>query len=111
MLQQARASRSSGWSSKPGAAPTHAQRSEYWIVISGEARVTRGDRVYAVRASESTCIPAGSPHRLENPGPGPLLVIEVQCGKYLGEDDIVDSDTRQSRRPEGQIATGGRTRG
>jgi mannose-6-phosphate isomerase-like protein (cupin superfamily) len=78
---------------KPGAAPTHAQRSEHWIVISGEARVTHGDRVYAVRASESTCLPAGSPHRLENLGPGPLLVIEVQCGKYLGEDDIVDSDT------------------
>jgi mannose-1-phosphate guanylyltransferase/mannose-6-phosphate isomerase len=81
---------------KPGAGltlQTHAQRSEHWVVVGGEARVTNGDRVYAVRENESTFIPAGAPHRLENPGPAPLLVIEVQCGDYLGEDDIVHIDT------------------
>lgn len=80
---------------KPGAGlslQTHAQRSEHWIVIGGEARVTSADRAYTLRTNESTFIPAGAPHRLENPGPEPLLVIEVQCGDYLGEDDIVRID-------------------
>jgi mannose-1-phosphate guanylyltransferase / mannose-6-phosphate isomerase len=85
---------------RPGAAlslQTHARRSEHWIVVGGEARVTNGDRVYTVRANESTFIPLAAPHRLENPGSTPLLVIEVQCGDYLGEDDIVRIDDRYGR--------------
>ena len=85
---------------KPGAALSlqmHAHRSEHWVVVSGEGRVTNGDRVYAVRVNESTFIPVGSQHRLENPGSVPLLVIEVQCGDYLGEDDIVRIDDRYGR--------------
>jgi mannose-1-phosphate guanylyltransferase len=85
---------------KPGAALSlqmHAHRSEHWVVVSGEARVTNGDRVYAMRANESTFIPVGSRHRLENPGSEALWVIEVQCGDYLGEDDIVRFDDRYGR--------------
>jgi mannose-1-phosphate guanylyltransferase/mannose-6-phosphate isomerase len=85
---------------KPGAAlslQTHAQRSEHWIVVSGTARVTNGERVYAVGVNESTFIPLGSRHRLENPGSDPLLVIEVQCGEYVEEDDIVRIDDRYGR--------------
>ena len=77
---------------KPGAALSlqmHHRRSEHWVVVSGEARVTNGDRIYALRANESSFIPAQSKHRLENPGVESLVVIEVQCGDYLGEDDIV----------------------
>jgi mannose-1-phosphate guanylyltransferase/mannose-6-phosphate isomerase len=77
---------------KPGAALSlqmHRRRSEHWVVVSGEARVTNGDRVYPLRANESSFIPAQSKHRLENPGSESLVVIEVQCGDYLGEDDIV----------------------
>lgn len=83
---------------KPGAAlalKPHAQRSEHWIVVAGEARVSNGDRTDAVRAGESTCIRAGSAHRLENSGPVPLLLIEVQCGDDLGEDDSVRFDDEQ----------------
>ena len=85
---------------KPGAAlslQTHAQRSEHWVVVYGRARVTNGERVYAVGVNESTFIPLGSRHRLENPGSEPLLVIEVQCGEYLEEDDIVRIDDRYGR--------------
>ena len=85
---------------RPGAAlslQVHAHRSEHWIVVSGEARVTNGDRVYAVRANESTFISAGSRHRLESPGSGPLLAFEVQCGDYPGEDDIVRIEDRYGR--------------
>jgi mannose-1-phosphate guanylyltransferase len=88
---------------RPGAALSlqmHAHRSEHWVVVSGEARVTNGDRVYALRGNESTFIPVGSRHRLENPGSEPLLVIEVQCGEYLGEDDIVRFDDRYNRHLE-----------
>jgi mannose-1-phosphate guanylyltransferase/mannose-6-phosphate isomerase len=85
---------------KPGAAlslQAHQHRSEHWVVVQGEARVTNGDRVYGLRGNESTFIPVGSRHRLENPGPEPLLLIEVQCGDYLGEDDIVRFDDRYGR--------------
>ena len=67
----------------------HHHRSEHWIVVSGTARVTCGERVFLVAANESTYIPIGAQHRLENPGVMPLVMIEVQCGDYLGEDDIV----------------------
>ncbi|MBU5638646.1 phosphomannose isomerase type II C-terminal cupin domain [Geomonas sp. Red69] len=67
----------------------HHHRSEHWIVVSGTAKVTCGDTVKIVNINESTFIPIGSTHRLENPGVIPLVIIEVQSGEYLGEDDIV----------------------
>lgn len=67
----------------------HHHRSEHWIVVSGTAKVTCGDTVRIVNINESTFIPIGSNHRLENPGVIPLIIIEVQSGEYLGEDDIV----------------------
>ena len=66
----------------------HRKRAEHWVVVSGVARVTRGDKVFDLQVNESTYIPVGTRHRLENPGPEPLVIIEVQSGAYLGEDDI-----------------------
>lgn len=77
---------------KPGASLSlqmHHHRSEHWIVVSGTARVTNGEQVMLVHSNESTYIPAGHAHRLENPGILNLVMIEVQSGEYLGEDDIV----------------------
>ena len=77
---------------KPGASLSlqmHHHRSEHWVVVSGMARVVNGDRELFVGANESTYIPAGHKHRLENPGVLDLVMIEVQSGDYLGEDDIV----------------------
>lgn len=77
---------------KPGAKLSlqmHHHRAEHWIVVSGTARVTRGDDVFILSENESTYIPIGTRHRLENPGTIPLEIIEVQSGSYLGEDDIV----------------------
>nr|WP_314539763.1 mannose-1-phosphate guanylyltransferase/mannose-6-phosphate isomerase [uncultured Massilia sp.] len=67
----------------------HHHRAEHWIVVSGTARVTCGDKVVLLAENESTYIPLGTTHRLENPGKLPLHLIEVQSGSYLGEDDIV----------------------
>jgi mannose-1-phosphate guanylyltransferase/mannose-6-phosphate isomerase len=67
----------------------HHKRAEHWIVVSGKARVTRGDSVFDLEANQSTYIPLGERHRLENAGTEPLYLIEVQSGEYLGEDDIV----------------------
>ena len=67
----------------------HHHRSEHWIVVSGTAKVTRGDAESIINVNESTFIPMGTIHRLENPGIIPLIIIEVQSGEYLGEDDIV----------------------
>jgi mannose-1-phosphate guanylyltransferase / mannose-6-phosphate isomerase len=67
----------------------HHHRSEHWIVVSGTALVTVGDKDILLQENQSTYIPAGTTHRLENPGKIPLHLIEVQCGPYLGEDDIV----------------------
>ncbi len=67
----------------------HYHRSEHWIVVSGTATVTRGEQEYLVRANESTYIPMGEIHRLENVGKIPLVMIEAQVGEYVGEDDIV----------------------
>jgi mannose-1-phosphate guanylyltransferase len=80
---------------KPGAALSlqlHHHRSEHWVVVSGTARCTRDADVYLVSANESTYIPTNTRHRLENPGTEPLVMIEVQCGDYVGEDDIVRFD-------------------
>ena len=67
----------------------HHHRSEHWIVVSGTALVTNGEKEHVVNINESTFIPIGTTHRLENPGIIPLVIIEVQSGEYLGEDDIV----------------------
>jgi mannose-1-phosphate guanylyltransferase/mannose-6-phosphate isomerase len=67
----------------------HHHRAEHWVVVAGTARVTRGDEVFLLCENESTYIPTGTRHRLENPGKIPLELIEVQSGSYLGEDDIV----------------------
>ena len=77
---------------KPGAAlslQSHHHRSEHWIVVEGTAKVTLEDNVKLVSEGESIYIPIGSPHRMENPGKLPMLLIEVQTGSYLGEDDII----------------------
>ena len=70
----------------------HHHRSEHWIVVQGTARVTCGDKVFIMSENESTYIPLGEKHRLENAGKIPLELIEVQPGTYLGEDDIVRFD-------------------
>ncbi|WP_269813954.1 mannose-1-phosphate guanylyltransferase/mannose-6-phosphate isomerase [Rhodoferax ferrireducens] len=67
----------------------HHHRAEHWIVVSGTAKVTKGDEIFLVSENESTYIPLGTTHRLENPGRVSLEMIEVQSGSYLGEDDIV----------------------
>lgn len=80
---------------KPGASLSmqmHHHRSEHWVVVSGMAKVTNGDQEFFVNINESTYIPAGHRHRLENPGMLDLVMIEVQSGEYLGEDDIVRFD-------------------
>jgi mannose-1-phosphate guanylyltransferase len=77
---------------KPGAALSlqlHHHRSEHWVVVQGMARVVNGERDLYVNTNESTYIPAGHKHRLENPGLLDLVMIEVQSGEYLGEDDII----------------------
>ena len=79
----------------------HHRRSEHWVVTAGTARVTCGDRVFELRVNESTGIPQGTPHRLENLGTVSLDIIEVQCGDYVGEDDIVrlaDDYGREGKR-------------
>jgi mannose-1-phosphate guanylyltransferase/mannose-6-phosphate isomerase len=77
---------------KPGASMSlqmHHHRAEHWIVVSGTARITRGAEIFLLAENESTYIPIGTTHRIENPGKVPLYMIEVQSGSYLGEDDIV----------------------
>ena len=75
----------------------HHHRAEHWIVVSGTARVTNGEQTYLVTENQSTYIPIGQVHALENPGVIPLELIEVQSGSYLGEDDIVRFDDRYGR--------------
>ncbi len=88
---------------KPGACMSlqlHHHRAEHWIVVSGTARITRGDETFLLEENQSTYIPLGTRHRIENPGKIPLHIIEVQSGGYLGEDDIVRFEDRYGR--EGQ---------
>lgn len=85
---------------KPGAALSlqmHHHRAEHWVVVRGTAKVIRDDNSYLVSENESTYIPLGVRHRLENPGRLPLEMIEVQSGSYLGEDDIVRFDDKYGR--------------
>ncbi len=85
---------------KPGASMSlqmHHHRAEHWIVVSGTARITRNDETFLLAENESTYIPVGATHRIENPGKVPLHIIEVQSGSYLGEDDIVRYEDRYGR--------------
>lgn len=87
---------------KPGgrlSLQAHRHRSEHWVVVSGTARVTNGDREITLVADQSTYIPLGHRHRLENPGQERLVMIEVQSGDYLGEDDIERFDDVYGRVP------------
>ncbi len=86
---------------KPGASLSlqmHHHRAEHWIVVSGTAEVTVGDKVILLSENQSTYIPLGVTHRLANPGKLPLEIIEVQSGSYLGEDDIVRFEDTYGRR-------------
>lgn len=85
---------------KPGerlSTQMHYHRAEHWVVVTGTAKVTRGDDVFLVSENESTFIPVGVVHTLENPGKVPLEVIEIQSGTYLGSDDIVRFDDKYGR--------------
>lgn len=75
----------------------HYHRSEHWIVVSGTAKVTCGDKEVVIHQNQSTYVPQSHTHRLENPGVIPLVLIEVQNGEYLGEDDIVRFDDDYAR--------------
>jgi mannose-1-phosphate guanylyltransferase/mannose-6-phosphate isomerase len=77
----------------------HHHRAEHWVVVRGTARVTRGEEEFLLTENQSTYIPLGTTHRLENPGQVELEVIEVQSGSYLGEDDIVRFEDRYDRVP------------
>ena len=90
----------------PGAAlslQSHHHRSEHWIVVEGTAKVTVDDEVKLVTENQSVYIPLGAVHRMENPGKVPMVLIEVQTGAYLGEDDIIRYEDIYSR---GQGARG-----
>jgi mannose-1-phosphate guanylyltransferase/mannose-6-phosphate isomerase len=86
---------------KPGATLSlqlHHHRAEHWIVVAGTARITRGEEQFLLEENQSTYIPLGVRHRIENPGMIPLEIIEVQSGSYLGEDDIVRFEDRYGRK-------------
>ena len=87
---------------KPGGSLSlqlHHRRSEHWVVVRGTAHVTCGERVYDVPQGESTFVPVGTRHRLENRGTETLAIIEVACGDYIEEDDIVRFDDKYGRVP------------
>ena len=75
----------------------HHHRAEHWVVVSGTAKITRDGEEFLLRENESTYIPIGTMHRIENPGTVPLHIIEVQSGSYLGEDDIVRFEDNYGR--------------
>jgi mannose-1-phosphate guanylyltransferase/mannose-6-phosphate isomerase len=92
---------------KPGgrlSLQSHKHRAEHWVVVQGVARVTCDDKVFLLHENQSTFIPLGARHRLENPGKLPLRLIEVQSGSYLGEDDIVRYDDVYGRVPGKSVA-------
>ena len=76
----------------------HHHRAEHWIVVQGTARITRNEETFLLAENESTYIPVGATHRIENPGKVPLHIIEVQSGSYLGEDDIVRFEDNYGRK-------------
>ena len=67
----------------------HKKRAEHWIVVEGLAKIQIDDEKFNLKANQSCYVPIGTKHRLSNPGKKPLIIIEVQSGKYLGEDDII----------------------
>ena len=86
---------------KPGASlslQSHKHRSEHWVVVSGSAKVTVEDDVKLVRSGYSVYVPQGARHRLENPGEFEIILIEIQIGSYLGEDDIIRYEDRYKRK-------------
>ncbi len=90
---------------RPGATLSlqmHHHRAEHWIVVSGTARITRNDEVFLLEENQSTYIPVGARHRIENPGKITLHMIEVQSGSYLGEDDIVRFEDLYGREGTGK---------
>lgn len=87
---------------KPGASlslQSHMHRAEHWVVVSGTLKVVRGEEEFLITEDQSTYIPVGTRHRLENPGKLPAVLIEVQTGSYFGEDDIVRYEDRYGRCP------------
>jgi mannose-6-phosphate isomerase-like protein (cupin superfamily) len=80
---------------------SHHHRSEHWIVVEGTARVTVDQTSQLVTENQSVYIPLGAVHRLENPGKVPMVLIEVQTGRYLGEDDIIRYEDVYQRGPAG----------
>jgi mannose-1-phosphate guanylyltransferase/mannose-6-phosphate isomerase len=76
----------------------HKHRSEHWVVVSGEATITNGDMQFVLQANQSTYIPKTHRHRLANNGSEPLSIIEVQCGDYVGEDDIIRFEDTYGRQ-------------
>jgi mannose-1-phosphate guanylyltransferase/mannose-6-phosphate isomerase len=76
----------------------HHHRAEHWIVVKVVAKITNGDQELTLTENQSTYIPQGQTHRLENPGRVPLELIEVQSGSYLGEDDIVRFEDSYGRQ-------------
>ncbi len=92
---------------KPGASLSlqmHHHRSEHWVVVRGTGKVTVDEKVVLMAPNESTYVPVGAKHRLENPGRVPLILIEVQCGDYVGEDDIVRFDDVYGRVAQSGIS-------
>jgi mannose-6-phosphate isomerase len=92
ILEEARGYKIKRIEVKPGhrlSLQMHHHRSEHWVVVSGTARVVCGDRELMLCSNQSTYVPQCTHHRLENPGVIPLVLIEVQNGEYLGEDDII----------------------
>ncbi|MFO7753022.1 MAG: cupin domain-containing protein, partial [Desulfobacteraceae bacterium] len=93
---------------KPGARLSlqkHYHRAEHWTVVSGTAFITRGEETMLLKEDQSTYIPLGVKHRLENPGRIPLELIEVQSGAYLGEDDIVRYEDVYGRKEDQEEST------
>lgn len=93
---------------KPGkklSVQMHHHRAEHWIVVRGTAKVTNGDKTYLVSENESTYIPIGQVHALENPGKIPLEIIEIQSGAYLGEDDIIRFEDRYGRETAQELVS------
>ena len=86
---------------KPGAAlslQSHKYRSEHWIVVEGAAEVTIDDEIRLIECGESIFVPLGAIHRMRNPGAKPMVLIEVQLGSYLGEDDIIRYEDMYARQ-------------
>ena len=83
----------------------HHHRAEHWVIVRGTAKITQGDKEFVLTEDQSTYIPLGTTHRLENPGVIPLEIIEIQSGSYLGEDDIVRFSDQYGRVEGGPVKT------